>query len=656
MNIHSILYVLKSQIARYTYVCLKIMFVIINVGISYVFPSQNEYDTKIIEKYKKWKYVVSHPEDFTSSFSFFYENPDWPMFDKIIPQSEKNIKIIENRNELLKWFEKYYPMTSHGIIVYYKILLKTNPNLAKKYISQTWIYQNLSSKFANDFRKIFDKFISNLDDAKRIKILISKNDIKNLEVMKNTIKNETLIKYVEKYIKNYNNKKMNKLKGIDVDIYDVNDRYNKVNQLISSKKYDIAGQILSRTNDNEEVNPIGFCMIRREVACELMRNGKPLIAYNILNMHKLSRTTTEQRKYYVKIEWLCGFIQYRLLKNNKKAIQHFNNAFESSLDSLHKGKNAFWCGEVCLANNDVILSFNWYKKASENFNTFYGQLAYERLMNLSKNRMLVYNEYYEKAMNSQNISIDSKTNFYNRELVIVLKTISKYKIENSIKYLMCFYKKLIDDIEDPNEELLLLDLASSNAEISFILKEESKKQKFLNNKKNLKQLGENEKNYVMNINDDPCFLSLVHSIISRESNFNPRAKSHVGAVGLMQIMPKTAEHELKNMKIPQLKNKPLYNIEKNITIGSYILNRLNDKYDNNLVYTIAAYNAGEGNVYKFQKQNKKLKSLTNLDIIELIPFKETRVYVKNVLCSLNIYQKIFNAKNCYDCSKLGDMR
>lgn len=120
----------------------------------------------------------------------------------------------------------------------------------------------------------------------------------------------------------------------------------------------------------------------------------------------------------------------------------------------------------------------------------------------------------------------------------------------------------------------------------------------------------------------------------------------------MQIMPSTAKYELKSMKFFKNTKESLYTPRKNISIGSFFLNRLLKKYGNDLIYTIAAYNAGEGGVAKFKKNTRKLKNLTPIDVIELIPYKETRLYVKNVLSSLAIYQILLDAGYCYDCSTI----
>jgi soluble lytic murein transglycosylase len=361
----------------------------------------------------------------------------------------------------------------------------------------------------------------------------------------------------------------------------------------------------------------------------------------------------QQKKNYVKAEWLSGFISFRFLDDKKNGLKHFKNAYGASNDVLHKSKNSFWVAEVYFSMNDMILAFEWYRKTYELFNTFYGQLAAERLKSISSGRFFRIGQIHSQPTVEKSI----EHNFNNRKLVKVLKVLNKYNIETDIKFLSAFYKELVDEIDDPNEEKLIMNLAKTEVESEFLMSYEESKQKYLKNTKLFKTLKVDAVRYVERVNPDVCFISLVHSIIKRESRFNPRARSRAGATGLMQIMPSTADFTMRTMKFyTGLKRIPLHNVQKNLTIGSNILSRLLGKYNNNLVYVLYAYNAGEGNLSKFLRSIKNLKNLTALDLIELVPIKETRIYVKNVLFNMFAYQTMFRANGCYNSHLIEDFK
>jgi len=101
--------------------------------------------------------------------------------------------------------------------------------------------------------------------------------------------------------------------------------------------------------------------------------------------------------------------------------------------------------------------------------------------------------------------------------------------------------------------------------------------------------------------------ALVAAVIEQESRFKPRAKSPVGARGLMQLMPRTGRW---------MGARDLYNPEQNVDAGVKYIAYLDKRFDGDLKKIVAAYNGGEGNVMRYRG---------------IPPFRETRQYVKKVL-------------------------
>ena len=130
---------------------------------------------------------------------------------------------------------------------------------------------------------------------------------------------------------------------------------------------------------------------------------------------------------------------------------------------------------------------------------------------------------------------------------------------------------------------------------------------------------------------------LVYSIIKVESNFKEGATSNKGAIGLMQLMDKTAKEIAQNNVMEFETGITLYNPEKNIKLGIIYLANLENKY-NNIPVVLAAYNAGIGNVNKWIEEGIIKSDGSN---IENIPFKETNTYVRKILKDYKIYKKLY---------------
>ncbi len=133
-------------------------------------------------------------------------------------------------------------------------------------------------------------------------------------------------------------------------------------------------------------------------------------------------------------------------------------------------------------------------------------------------------------------------------------------------------------------------------------------------------------------NLDPA---IVLGLIRRESAFDEKARSPVGARGLMQIMPKTGRQIARSLKQTWRSEKILYDPEINVRFGSFYYKQLLDRFDGHYALAAAAYNAGPHRVLKWLP-----KMPMSADIwIETIPFKETRAYVGAVLTYALIYQQ-----------------
>lgn len=132
---------------------------------------------------------------------------------------------------------------------------------------------------------------------------------------------------------------------------------------------------------------------------------------------------------------------------------------------------------------------------------------------------------------------------------------------------------------------------------------------------------------------------LVFAIMRAESKYEDTAESPVGAKGLMQIMPDTAQWIAKQRGMGTLDPALLHDPQVNITLGCWYLADLSKEFDGQLPLVVAAYNAGRGRVNEWRAAGIWDGRAEKLDSI---PFQETRNYVKNVLGNYEAYQIIYS--------------
>ncbi|AAC07629.1 transglycosylase SLT domain-containing protein [Aquifex aeolicus] len=123
---------------------------------------------------------------------------------------------------------------------------------------------------------------------------------------------------------------------------------------------------------------------------------------------------------------------------------------------------------------------------------------------------------------------------------------------------------------------------------------------------------------------------LIYAVMRQESLFDPYAVSSSGAKGLMQLIDSTARWKAKRLG---LKIRSVFDPETNITLGTAYLAFLMDYWNGDLIRVIASYNAGHGAVSRWKRYEDDFL------FIELIPYNETRNYVKRVLYNYYVYSE-----------------
>ncbi len=131
---------------------------------------------------------------------------------------------------------------------------------------------------------------------------------------------------------------------------------------------------------------------------------------------------------------------------------------------------------------------------------------------------------------------------------------------------------------------------------------------------------------------------LVAGLIRQESEFNPRAVSRAGAMGLMQVMPATGRELARRLGVASYSTRRLHDPAISLRFGTFHLKQELNRFENNLELTLAAYNAGPHRAETWVRWGVFDEPG---EFVETIPFTETRGYVQSVLRNREMYRKLY---------------
>jgi soluble lytic murein transglycosylase len=134
---------------------------------------------------------------------------------------------------------------------------------------------------------------------------------------------------------------------------------------------------------------------------------------------------------------------------------------------------------------------------------------------------------------------------------------------------------------------------------------------------------------------------LVAALIRQESEFNPDAVSRANAYGLMQLLPSVGKSLAKQEGEKHFSTNELLNPTENLRLGTLDLKKSIDRYNGQVEYALAAYNAGDSPVHQWMTRGD-YKDVA--EWVESIPYTETREYVQGILRNRELYRAVYAGK------------
>jgi soluble lytic murein transglycosylase len=356
---------------------------------------------------------------------------------------------------------------------------------------------------------------------------------------------------------------------------------------------------------------------RHALARRALRAGLVTDAYRLARDHGLTGG-----QGFADAEWFAGWVALRFLREAELARQHFERLADAARLPVSRARAAYWAALAQETLGRKEAARKWFVDASAYSTTFYGQLAALRLDGAGGLTIPPPPEpTAEQAARYREHEI-------RRALDLLVAAGDLRRAKN-------FLLRLAEIVEAPGEHVLISRHAEAMGRPEWVVQASKRA---VRAGVNLQAAGYPTIAVPAGGALEPA---LVLAITRQESEFDQQAHSRAGALGLMQLMPRTAQSVARSLRVPYQQARLTADADYNMRLGSSYLEGLVRQYGGSYVLAIAAYNAGPGRAAQWIRENGDPRDPQTdpIDWIESIGFEETRNYVQRVLENLQIYRQ-----------------
>ena len=547
---------------------------------------------------------------------FLTENADWPGLAKIARKGEAVMPDTLSDHRVRAYFTTRAPQTGIGILRYAAALPRAE---GQAEIVKAWRDMALTSEERARFLQDYRQLLSSEHAARLDNLLWAGKRSAAREML-------PLVSAGQRALANARLALQESRNGVDTLIAAIPGALQDSAGLAydrfvwrAKKGYtDSAVELLLARSTSEASlgHPEKWASRRRTYARSAMRDGDAALAYRIASQHFLTTGSN-----YADLEWLSGYLSLRKLGEPRRALRHFQRFRTAIASPISLGRAGYWLGEAYMALDNRESAFASYAFGARYQTSFYGQLAASRAAILP-DPALVGAEFppdWTAAPFLASAPVRAGILFYfagepARAKMFITHAASKLDLRGRAAM-----AQLMLDLEEPH---IALRIAKGAATRGAILPSPYYP---------LHGLAENA-------GAVPPELAL--AIARQESEMNAAARSPVGALGLMQVMPATAKRVARALDIGFSETRLASDWQYNARIGTAYLAQMLERFDGSVLLAAAAYNAGPGRADRWIRDygDPRLASVDTVDWIESIPFRETRNYVMRVLEAQYVYR------------------
>ncbi len=330
----------------------------------------------------------------------------------------------------------------------------------------------------------------------------------------------------------------------------------------------------------------------------------------------------------VDAEFFAGWVALTKLNDPATAARHFEALRTTSSTPITQGRALYWLGRASEMQGDTAGAQTWYRAGAQHIQTFYGQLAAE------KSGITTLTLPGDPAPTPADVSA-----FEGNEVVRAMRILGETG-ETSLFRVFAYH--LDDTLPNPADLALLMDMSRGYGEGFTAM--------MVGRAASQRGILMPERMYPIRIPPQvsgAAPLAFTLAITRQESSFDPRARSGADARGMMQFLPSTGAAVARQLGMPWSAER-LWDPDYNMTLGSYHLGDLTNRFSGSMLLTTVGYNAGPARPPQWiarcgdPRGGTVAGGVDPIDFIECAPFTETRNYMMRVMENMSVYKARLN--------------
>ncbi|SDF15078.1 lytic transglycosylase domain-containing protein [Thalassobaculum litoreum] len=560
----------------------------------------------------------NQPTTFAEIERFLHDHPGWPDEATLVARGEELMGSDIGLARRLEWFAKHPPRSTRGRLAHLEAVARTGDAAAVETLArETWRHIELGKRDETLFLNRYGKHLRQIDHIERLdEMLWRGHSGAARQAMDHVPDGWRKLADARLRLRFKQASVDDAIRRVPKDLQDDPGlHYERLRWRRQAGMAIGAREMMFAAPPSSEFAALWW----RERAWhirEALDDGKLEDAYLLAASHNQRSGAP-----FAEAEWLAGWISLRFLDRPTDALRHFTQLHGNVSTPISSARAAYWAGRAAEVLGNPDAAREWYARGAAFQTTFYGQLAAARIG--AKRISLPVPAAPDAAVRAAFLADDE---------VQAARALLRLRMDGTARL---FLRHLAVSSDDIDRSALIAEIAAEAGELGTAV---FTARRAATGRMILPALGYPLLDPIPTQGPEPAF---VHAIIRQESSFEATAISRVGARGLMQLMPATAQATAKSIGLEYDLGSLIARPDYNVRLGSTYLKQMVDRFDGHYIKAIASYNAGPGRVAAWVRAHGDPSdpSVDVIDWIERIPFSETRNYVQRVLEALHVYRE-----------------